>query len=218
MPPHSLIPLQFKASIILFFLGTLSFSWTNNSLYGSKIRTSIPLMQLMENNAELDVLLTPNPNCDPSQMSPTSLAYIGDSVFELFIRSRYVWPSRRTNDLQNVVVGRVRAETQSKIFRTLVTSDTCHLTKEEQTIISRGRNAGSSTGGRKRGPKRLYGINDKKTSAAGNGGGPEIYQDSTAMEALIGYIYLTDKSRCAEIMKFISAELDKMDVEEGVIR
>ena len=58
----------------------------------------------------LSALLLPNPRCNPTQMSPTSLAYIGDSVFELFARSRYVWPTRRTTDLQKIVVGRVRGE------------------------------------------------------------------------------------------------------------
>jgi hypothetical protein len=55
-------------------------------------------------------LLMPDQKCNPTQMSPTALAYVGDSVFELFVRSRYVWPSRRTTDLQNIVVGRVRGE------------------------------------------------------------------------------------------------------------
>jgi 23S rRNA maturation mini-RNase III len=89
------------------------------------------------------------------------------------------------------------------------------LTKEERNIVSRGRNAGSSSGGRKRGPKRLYGSNDGKNS---ENGGPEVYQDSTAMEALIGFIYLTDKDRCVEIMNFLSGELDTIDGEEGVMR
>jgi hypothetical protein len=35
-------------------------------------------------------------------------AYIGDVVFELYIRSRHVWPSRRTSDLQDCVVAIVR--------------------------------------------------------------------------------------------------------------
>mmetsp|Transcript_2813 Transcript_2813/g.5258 ORF Transcript_2813/g.5258 Transcript_2813/m.5258 type:complete len:161 (+) Transcript_2813:863-1345(+) len=160
-------------------------------------------------------MLSPNPSCDPTQMSPTSLAYIGDSVFELFVRSRYVWPARRTTDLQNLVVGRVRAETQSKIFRRLLSSEIFELTKEERNIISRGRNAGSSSGGRKRGPKRLYGSNDGKDSTYG---GPEVYQDSTALEALIGFTYLTDKNRCVEIINFLSEELDRIDNEEGVVR
>ena len=38
------------------------------------------------------------------------LAYIGDSVFELYVRSRYVWPAMRTSDLQNKVVGIVRGK------------------------------------------------------------------------------------------------------------
>jgi len=58
----------------------------------------------------LSELISPNPKCVPKQMSPTSLAYIGDGVFELFARSRYVWPSRRTTDLQKLVVAKVRGE------------------------------------------------------------------------------------------------------------
>jgi hypothetical protein len=37
-------------------------------------------------------------------------AYIGDVVFELYIRSRHVWPSKRTSDLQNKVVAIVRGK------------------------------------------------------------------------------------------------------------
>ena len=65
----------------------------------------------MEQNTTLNSLghlLRPSSNCRVDQLSPTALAYIGDSVFELFIRSRYVWPNRRTSDLQNKVVGIVR--------------------------------------------------------------------------------------------------------------
>lgn len=161
----------------------------------------------------LSILLCPNEKCNPTQLSPTSLAYIGDSVFELFVRSRYVWPNRRTTDLQNLVVGRVRAEAQSKMFRELLSSESFTLTQEEQNIVKRGRNAGSSSGGRKRGPKRLYSSNDGK-----NGGGPEVYQDSTAIEALIGYMYLTSKERCVELLEYFNSELDKLDDAEGVVR
>jgi len=53
-------------------------------------------------------LLSPISSCRVNQMSGTDLAYIGDSVFELFVRSRHVWPPKRTSDLQNTVVGIVR--------------------------------------------------------------------------------------------------------------
>lgn len=52
--------------------------------------------------------LIPAKDCDARRMSSTDLAYIGDVVYELFIRSQFVWPSRRTKDLQAQVVALVR--------------------------------------------------------------------------------------------------------------
>jgi hypothetical protein len=52
--------------------------------------------------------LSPMSSCSVNRMSGTDLAYIGDVVFELFVRSRHVWPSKRTSDLQNTVVSVVR--------------------------------------------------------------------------------------------------------------
>ena len=52
--------------------------------------------------------LSPVSSCSVNQMSGTDLAYIGDVVFELFVRSRHVWPSKRTSDLQDIAVGLVR--------------------------------------------------------------------------------------------------------------
>ena len=80
------------------------------------------------------------------------------------------------------------------------------LTEKERGIISRGRNAGSPSGGRRsRGPKRLY------QNQGDGGNGPTAYQDSTALEALVGYTYLTDQERCSEILNFLSQELNGMD-------
>ena len=55
-------------------------------------------------------LMSPSTTAKPDQMSASSLAYLGDVVYELFVRSRYVWPSRRMSDLQNKVVSVVRGE------------------------------------------------------------------------------------------------------------
>lgn len=123
----------------------------------------------------------------------------------------------------------MRAETQSILYRKLMTmndndgsgdSDSDHgdgddgdgitLTTMEKSICSRGRNAGSPSGGRKKGPKRLYGKKDKGAASDG-GGGPEVYQHSTALEALIGYLYLTDDARCLELLEFCDGEFDVMD-------
>ena len=62
-------------------------------------------------NASIAIQATESP------LSPTSLAHIGDVVYEMCIRCRYVWPSRRTSDLQNVVVAKVRGKTDLQCFQ-----------------------------------------------------------------------------------------------------
>jgi hypothetical protein len=52
--------------------------------------------------------LRPSEKCDASQLSGTHLAYIGDGVYELFVRSKLVWPPKSTTDLQNRAVGLVK--------------------------------------------------------------------------------------------------------------
>ena len=64
--------------------------------------------ETVADNKSLMGFLSPISSCSVNQMSGTDLAYIGDVVFELFVRSRHVWPSKRTSDLQNTVVGLVR--------------------------------------------------------------------------------------------------------------
>ena len=61
----------------------------------------------------LMTLLTPVKECNARRMSSTDLAYIGDVVYELLVRSQFVWPSRRTKDLQNQVVALVRGRSHS---------------------------------------------------------------------------------------------------------
>lgn len=110
---------------LTLFVSTLSYYWSNafvprhsacDILQRKSIKsTSFFIMHESSNENiyqthSLMDLLMPDRKCNPTQMSPTALAYVGDSVFELFVRSRYVWPSRRTTDLQNIVVGRVRGE------------------------------------------------------------------------------------------------------------
>ena len=65
-----------------------------------------------DNDHETDIfgILTPHPT-DVTQMSGTDLAYIGDVVFELFVRSHYVWPPKRTTALQTLAVECVRGKT-----------------------------------------------------------------------------------------------------------
>jgi hypothetical protein len=55
-------------------------------------------------------LLRPSAQCDATQMSGTHLAYIGDCVYELFVRSKLVWPSKKTVDMQQQVVSLVNGK------------------------------------------------------------------------------------------------------------
>lgn len=109
------------------------------------------------------------------QLSPAFLAYIGDAVYELYVRTCYLLPPRKVRDYHDQVVAQVRAETQARALQKL----TPYLTTVEQDIVRRGRNAATGC------PRRLK---------------PEIYQQATSLETLIGYLYLQDTDRLSELL------------------
>ena len=112
-------------------------------------------------------------------VSPIALAYIGDAVYELFVRRSLLFPPKRIQAYHRQVVSQVRAEQQSRCLEHLLPC----LTPFEQDILRRGRNASP------RGPKRL--------EAA-------TYQRATGFETLIGYLYLTDPPRLWQLLHRIS--------------
>lgn len=115
-----------------------------------------------------------------SQYSPLLLAYVGDAVFELIVRSRLVVAGqRRIRNLHAETVAMVRAENQARLARKLYN----HLSEQEQDIVRRGRNTKSTP------PKNAD---------------MQEYRLSTGFEALIGYVYLKgDQARLAELIKLI---------------
>lgn len=121
------------------------------------------------------------------QLSPASLAYLGDAVYELYIRTCYLLPPKRLKDYHRQVVAQVRAETQAANLRSL----TPHLTDNELEILRRGRNAATGS------PRRLA---------------PEIYQQATSLETLLGYLYLSDPHRLIQLLAYL-----KPDTPEKVI-
>lgn len=139
-------------------------------------------------------LMSPDIMAQPDQMSASSLAYLGDVVYELFVRSRYVWPSRRMSDMQNTVVSIVRAEAQSLLLQKFMKS--FPLTSTEQAVVARGRNAN---------------LTARKKGKSKSSGDASAYQDSTAFEALLGYTYISDKHRFNEMIGWIKVELDVLD-------
>ena len=115
------------------------------------------------------------------QISPVSLAYLGDAIYELYIRSQLLLPPKRISSYHGQVVAQVRAETQAKYLQCLEP----YLTESEHKIVLRGRNAATSR------PKRLN---------------PKVYQQATSLETLIGYLYLKDPDRLAELLGKLEIE------------
>ncbi|MEM7726466.1 MAG: ribonuclease III domain-containing protein [Cyanobacteria bacterium P01_A01_bin.45] len=109
------------------------------------------------------------------QISPTALAYLGDAVYELYVRSLYLLPSQRPESYHRLVVAKVRAETQAQLLRSL----SPYLNSTESDIVRKGRNAA------------------KKRSRRVD---PHIYQQATSFETLIGYLYLSDMERLKELL------------------
>jgi ribonuclease-3 family protein len=115
------------------------------------------------------------------QLSPAVLAYLGDAIYELHVRMFYLLPQQRPETYHCLVVAQVRAETQALHLRSL----TPHLRDKELEIVRRGRNAATGR------PKRLD---------------PEIYQQATSLETLVGYLYLTDYQRLIELLQKLHLE------------
>lgn len=122
---------------------------------------------------------SPTPIC---QLSPASLAYVGDAVYELYIRTHYLLPPTRLSDYHNLVVAQVRAEQQAAHLHELESD----LTDAEREIVRRGRNAASG------GPRRVS---------------PELYQQATGLETLIGYLYLQNPQRLNQLLDILSYKL-----------
>lgn len=119
-------------------------------------------------------------------INTTALAYIGDGVYEIFIRRLMVTRGWAAADhLHRETVKYVRAESQAYAIKKIMDM----LTPEEQDLIRRARNRKSVT---------------KPRNAD-----PVSYKMATAMEALIGYLFLTDQNqRIEEIMQRVVAEID----------
>ncbi len=119
------------------------------------------------------------PETDIKTYSPLTLAFIGDSIFDLIIRTAIV-------EIGNAPVNKLHKRA-SKLVQASAQADLYHLikeqlTEEETVIFKRGRNAKSFT-------------------TAKNAGVLE-YRTATGMEALVGYLYLTDQmNRLIELIR-----------------
>lgn len=114
-----------------------------------------------------------------NQMSPLTWAYVGDCVYELYIRTKLVDTTKlKPHELHIKSVKYVKAKAQAETLKKLETI----LTEEEKEIVRRGRNT--------------------QTHHIAKNASMHDYKYATAFEALIGYLYLTKQDdRVSEIMK-----------------
>lgn len=118
---------------------------------------------------------------NPKQLSPLNLAFIGDCVYEMLVRESLICDANRpVNDLHKESVKYVSAKAQTVAFNKIEEM----LTDDEMAIFKRGRNA-------------KVGHNPKSASQG-------EYHIATGVEALFGYLYLTEQmDRIKELFKII---------------
>lgn len=121
---------------------------------------------------------TPQNLPEPRLIHPVELAYIGDAVFSLYVRMRLLPVSSHVQVLHDLASRMVSAVMQAKAMDDM--EEAGILTEEEAQIARRGRNTKSTV--------------PKSASV-------REYRQGTAFEALMGYLYLTDrKDRLQELM------------------
>lgn len=121
----------------------------------------------------------PGKRQDIRAYSPLTLAFIGDVAYDLVIRTIVVGRGNRpVNDLHRLTVEYVSAPAQARIAQALADG----FTEEEMTIYRRGKNA--------------------KPHTTAKNASVSDYLKATGFEAVIGYLYLTDKmERALELVK-----------------
>ena len=128
-------------------------------------------------------------NVKPELLSPLSLAYIGDAVYELYVRTHIMKDENLpVNKLHKTATGYVKAKAQSDAIHNIED----RLTEQEIAVFKRGRNAHSHTSAKN------ADIVD--------------YRHATGFEALIGYLYMTDnKERLNQVLEMSVEYLDSVN-------
>ena len=119
--------------------------------------------------------------------SPLTLAFVGDCVFDLIIRTVIVERANRSpHDLHKMKSSIVKAKTQAELGEAIQEL----LNEDEQSVYRRGRNAKSQT--------------TAKNASVGD------YRKATALEALVGYLFLQNQED--RILFLVKAGLEKLNI------
>lgn len=134
----------------------------------------------------IEIIERPKNIADVNTMSPLTWAYIGDGVYELYVREFLVNTTKlKPHKLHLEAIKYVKAKAQAEILEKIEKK----LTEQEKEIVKRGRNAENHHL-----PKNAT---------------VQEYMYSTGFEALIGYLYLTKQDeRLKEILDFCIEKCD----------
>lgn len=125
---------------------------------------------------------------DVRAYSPLTLAYIGDAIFDVIIRTIVVERANRpANQLHKETVKYVKAETQAQMIEVLMPL----FTEDELAVYRRGKNSKPYT----------------KAKNASYG----VYLKATGFEAVIGYLYLQDNM--PRIMELVQTGIAQIGME-----
>ena len=126
---------------------------------------------------------------DMRNADTTKLAYIGDAVYEVFIRMKSAGAcSRRAGDMNRFTVHYVRAESQAKAARGLLDGI---YTDDESALFKRARN--------------------RTNTAHPRGCTPAEYKLATGFEAVIGWLYIRDDiTRLGEVISEAIMIIDRI--------
>lgn len=125
---------------------------------------------------------------EPSQLSPLVLAYIGDSIYDLVIKTWVIEQGNmQVNKLNKKTSSIVKAESQSAMIGVIEPM----LSEYEEAVYKRGRNAKSYT--------------SAKNASIGD------YRRATGFEALMGYLYLSGQYE--RMMELVKAGLESLGLK-----
>ena len=119
-------------------------------------------------------------------MNTTALAFLGDAVYEVYVRQHVLEQEKvHVDRLHRLAVKYVRADGQARVVKRLLAEGL--LTEEEQAVFKRGRNA------------NVHSIPQHASRAQ--------YQQATALEALLGWLYLNGRrERINELFNIMMEE------------
>lgn len=142
------------------------------------IKSQEPFLAYMKESLKLQAV-------DPCSYSPLALAYIGDAVYELLIRTKVInRGSMQVNKMHKKSASLVKAQAQASLIKVLEEE----LTVGELAVFKRGRNAKSAT------------VAKNATVID--------YRMATGFETLIGYLYITEQF--GRIVELVSTGLDRI--------